>query len=939
MANTLRFKRGLVAGIPTGVAGEPLFTTDTFDLYIGNGTTNTRFQKYIASGTTSQLLRGDGSLLTMPIVLTSPSNGQVLKYNGTSWVNDSDAGITGSGTTNYLPKFTGASTLGNSVIFDNGTTVGIGTNSPSEFVHIRTAAFGTPLLLENTGATATYIGLKNSGGIAYLSSLNNGLLFHTSASATTRMTLDASGNLGLGVTPSAWNTLIPLQIARGSFTANNSELDINHNAFYDGTWKYIANGFANNHYITGGAYVWRTAASGTAGNAITFTQPMTLTANGRLLLGTTSEGTQRLQVAGDVKFDADAATNGFYWDNTNKRLGIGTNSPQTRLQVSGGRSYMFSGDNFSIALAQTVGQANYMYLGTASDGTFYISETGGTAIVTVQQGGSVGIGTTSPLEKLDVRGNIYASQNLGVGRQPDLVTNYGVLSIGGTTGTFYRAYTGSTETFRIQTTSTTSFIQSLSGTLRFDAGAATNIINLFGTGNVVVGANTDTTEKLQVNGTMKVTGASTFGGQATFNATGASVRIATTGDAGIWQQISNNGGVFYIGRDNSTGATFGAANANCLYGDGSRDMVLFTNSTERFRLSGSTGAATFSSSVTAASFNGTTNNIFSTGGSEKMRLDSTGQLGLGATPYAWGGSYKAFDFLYGSIANTNAGNVDVAITQNAYFDGTNWLSKYTGASKRYVLSDGGHIWFNGASATSGTAITMNQVMILNTSGNLGIAMTPSYKLDVTGEARVSSAIAIGTTPDTNKPFKILKNINATVGINFENTSTGSSAFSAIQMGTDVTGATAFTNLVYASSGITEAGVYKPSGTSLVNTGSGGLNFLAVSQPIRFFTSSGNGTLRASITNDGDFTQFNGTNPSASTTDAFRMYSADVVAGNAAPHFRTENGAVIKIYQETTGVGNAIFSAGGGTGVLDDSTFDGYTLRQIVKALRNQGILA
>jgi hypothetical protein len=66
MANTLRFKRGLAAGIPTGVAGEPLFTTDTFDLYIGNGTTNTRFQKYIASGTTSQYLRGDGSLATFP---------------------------------------------------------------------------------------------------------------------------------------------------------------------------------------------------------------------------------------------------------------------------------------------------------------------------------------------------------------------------------------------------------------------------------------------------------------------------------------------------------------------------------------------------------------------------------------------------------------------------------------------------------------------------------------------------------------------------------------------------------------------------------------------------------------------------------------------------------------------------------------------------------
>ncbi len=36
-----------------------------------------------------------------------------------------------SGTTNYLPKFTGTSAIGNSLIYDNGTNVGIGTTSPS----------------------------------------------------------------------------------------------------------------------------------------------------------------------------------------------------------------------------------------------------------------------------------------------------------------------------------------------------------------------------------------------------------------------------------------------------------------------------------------------------------------------------------------------------------------------------------------------------------------------------------------------------------------------------------------------------------------------------------------------------------------------------------------------------------------------------------------
>jgi hypothetical protein len=83
---------------------------------------------------------------------------------------------------------------------------------------------------------------------------------------------------------------------------------------------------------------------------------------------------------------------------------------------------------------------------------------------------------------------------------------------------------------------------------------------------------------------------------------------------------------------------------------------------------------------------------------------------------------------------------------------------------------------------------------------------------------------------------------------------------------------------------------------------------------------------------------NGTAPSTSPTDAFQLYSADITAGNAAAHFRTENGAVIKIYQETTGVAGATRAAVAGNTVSDADTFDGYTVPQIVKALRNLGIL-
>jgi hypothetical protein len=204
------------------------------------------------------------------------------------------------------------------------------------------------------------------------------------------------------------------------------------------------------------------------------------------------------------------------------------------------------------------------------------------------------------------------------------------------------------------------------------------------------------------------------------------------------------------------------------------------------------------------------------------------------------------------------------------------------------------------------------------------------------DLRSSTAIAIGTTPDSNNPFKILKNLNTTVGIKFENTNTSSLAFSAVQLGTDITGGTKFTNLVYASSGISASGVYNPDGTSLINNGSGGLNFLG--NPIRLYTGGSNGVLRWDLVNDGYITHYSATSPTTSATDGYRQYSADVVAGNAAPHFRTEDGNTIKLYQQTTAVGNSIFSQGGGNSVLDDSTFDGYTIRQVVKALRNAGFL-
>ena len=84
---------------------------------------------------------------------------------------------------------------------------------------------------------------------------------------------------------------------------------------------------------------------------------------------------------------------------------------------------------------------------------------------------------------------------------------------------------------------------------------------------------------------------------------------------------------------------------------------------------------------------------------------------------------------------------------------------------------------------------------------------------------------------------------------------------------------------------------------------------------------------------------NGTAPSTNLLDRHYYYSEDVVAGNASPHFRTENGSIIKLYQETTAVTSATVVSGSGGNVKHDDTFDGYTVEKVVRALRNLGILA
>jgi hypothetical protein len=124
------------------------------------------------------------------------------------------------------------------------------------------------------------------------------------------MRLDSAGNMGLGVTPSAWN-------ANGKAIENPGGALYNYttdqqlliqNAFFDGAWKYKTTAQASYYQQAGGKHAWYNAASGTAGNTISFTQAMTLDASGNWLVGTTGQLINNARISAQGVYTGDSNT-------------------------------------------------------------------------------------------------------------------------------------------------------------------------------------------------------------------------------------------------------------------------------------------------------------------------------------------------------------------------------------------------------------------------------------------------------------------------------------------------------------------------------------------------------------------------------------------------------------------------------------------------------
>jgi hypothetical protein len=257
--------------------------------------------------------------------------------------------------------------------------------------------------------------------------------------------------------PSAWGSAYRVGFQVGSSAIGgvagagaSDYFSIGGNYYLDNTPQYIyrTSTFANRFEASVGEFRWFTAPSGTAGNAISFTQAMTLTAGGDLGIANTSPS-YRVDIEGSsgsistvrVKNGAIGASDG-----SQILLGNSANFTNAYLRLNGGGNSSQGGaGSLNIGLTESAAM------------TFL---TANTERLRITSGGNVAIGGTTADERLHVSSGRIKTSVATTGAAYFLATNtngstiYGTDAIGGYILTDWNApilfYTNNAERMRIK---------------------------------------------------------------------------------------------------------------------------------------------------------------------------------------------------------------------------------------------------------------------------------------------------------------------------------------------------------------------------------------------------------------------------------------------------------------------------------------------------------
>jgi hypothetical protein len=211
------------------------------------------------------------------------------------------------GTANGVTYLNGSKVLtsGSALVFD-GSALGIGTSSISGKLSLNETDLPF-MTLKRADTVKAYFGIGNGSSLSGVAAAGDTILraeqklVMRAGGDTGGATIDALGNLGLGVTPSAWGSVIrAVQVnntGMSLFTYNaagtvDQYAFMTNNSFQNSSYvdTYVRTNPVAQYRQLNATHIWETAASGTAGNAITFTQSLAVGKGTTLALeGATSQ--------------------------------------------------------------------------------------------------------------------------------------------------------------------------------------------------------------------------------------------------------------------------------------------------------------------------------------------------------------------------------------------------------------------------------------------------------------------------------------------------------------------------------------------------------------------------------------------------------------------------------------------------------------------------